>query len=370
MKCIITLDSQSSRCPSSDNGNASNKSSSNSSGSKQTAEKLREYRVRKLKRLVDKCHRCKIYFPDCFVNLSSCFAKDPSSLNDDEIIELMAECNQSLDSDEEENRSDSSSDSSSGRHPKKMRRRGVLTPSKKETYNQAWSSRHHFNAATMGTFPRPLSCNKLLFPVNTPHPQQQFRGLCHFHPAFLQLPSVPYDATLHYHYSSLLVHQPVPTNYGPEFTPRVITGHPPRQQEPLTLHHEVETINQSAPNRSFTSTPCASQVLTPTPSEDLCSPHMSSTPVPHEEMTTSSVVPASPCKDDDEHYAVINSVDGTNNGNKSDMLIYFIIDIHKINNVNIIHPDNDDVLIFFFTNVYYKLVKIINYFYYCMCYSF
>ena len=46
---------------------------------------------------------------------------------------------------------------------------------------------------------------------------------------------------------------------------------------------------------------------------------MSSIPVPHEEMSTSSVLPASPHKDDDEHFAVINSVDGTNNGNKSGM---------------------------------------------------
>ena len=109
-KCIITLDSQSSHCPSSDDGNTSNKSSFNSSGSRRTAEKLREYRVRKLKRLVDKCHKRKIVFPDCFVELSSCFAKDPSYLNDNEIIELIAECNQSLDSDKEENQSDSSSD--------------------------------------------------------------------------------------------------------------------------------------------------------------------------------------------------------------------------------------------------------------------
>ena len=67
------------------------------------------------------------------------------------------------------------------------------------------------------------------------------------------------------------------------------------------------------------STPHASEVSTPTPSKDLCSPQMFSTPVPHEEMSTSSVVPASPHKHDDEHYAVINSVDGTNNGNKSSM---------------------------------------------------
>ena len=59
--------------------------------------------MRKLKRLVDKCHKHKIVFPDRFVALSSRFAKDLSSLNDNEIIELMAECNQSLDSDEEEN---------------------------------------------------------------------------------------------------------------------------------------------------------------------------------------------------------------------------------------------------------------------------
>ena len=209
--------------------------------------------MRKLKRLVDKCHKCKIVFPDRFVDLCSRFAKDPSSLNDDEIIELMAECNQSLDSDEEENRCDSSSDSCGSRPPKKVRQQGVLTPSKKEfdplnPYNQAWSSRHQFNAATMGRFPRPLSCNKPLFPVNTLHPQQQFGGLPHFHPAFVQQPSVPYDATLHYHYSSMPVHQPVPTNYPPQVTPRVITGHPPRQHQALTPHREEETINQCAPN--------------------------------------------------------------------------------------------------------------------------
>ena len=230
------------------------------------------------------------------------------------------ECNQSLDSDEEENRSDSSSDSCGSRPPKKMRRWGVLTPSKKEfdplnPYNQAWSSRHQFNAATMGRFPRPLSCNKPLFPVNTLHPQQQFGGLPHFHPAFVQQPSVPYDATLHYHYSLL----PVPTKYPPQLTPRVITGHPPRQHQALTPHREEETIDECAPNQIFTSTPHTSEVSTPTPSEDLCSPQMSSTPVPHKEMSTNSVVPVSPHTNDDKHYAVINSVDGTNNGNKSGM---------------------------------------------------
>ena len=198
----------------------------------------------------------------------------------------------------------------------------MLTPSKKEfdplnPYNQAWTSRHQFNAATMGRFTRPLSCNKLLFPVHTSHPQQQFGALPHFHPAFVQQPNVPYDANIHYHYSLLPVHQALPTNYPPQLTPGVICGHAPRQQQALTPHCEEDNLDQCAANTSFTSTPCASEVSTPTPSEDLCSPQMSSTPVPHEEMSTNSVVHASPHNDDDEPYAIINSVDGTNNRNKS-----------------------------------------------------
>ena len=222
----------------------------------------------------------------------------------------------------------------------------------------------------MGRFPRPLSCNKPLFPVHTPHPQQQFGSLPHFHPAFVQQPNVPYDAMIHYHYSSLPVHQPLPTNCPPQVTPGVITGHAPRQQQPLTPHCEEETFDQCEANTSFTSTPHVSEVSTPTPSKDLCSPQMSSIPVPHEEMSTSSIVHASPHKDDDEPYTVINSVDGTNNSNKSGMSIYFIIDIHKINHVNILDCKNDNVLIFFSANLYYKLVKIFKYFDYCICYSF
>ena len=109
----ILLDSLSSRCASSDEG-----AGSHSSGPKQSAKRLREYRVRKLKKLIDRCHKKKIKFPDNIIQLSSCFAKNTELLTDEDLIELIAECNQSLASDEEDN-CDTSSDSSRDQPPKR-----------------------------------------------------------------------------------------------------------------------------------------------------------------------------------------------------------------------------------------------------------
>ena len=134
------IDSQSSRYQSSDEGNGS-MVSSHSSGLKKTAKHLREYHVRKLKKLVDRCHKKKIKFPDNIVDLSSRFLNNSDLLMDDDLIELMAECNQSLASDDE---SLSSSDSSGDKPFKKIKCRGggLLMPTPAQLdflnpYNQA-----------------------------------------------------------------------------------------------------------------------------------------------------------------------------------------------------------------------------------------
>ena len=256
------LDSLSSRCASSDEG-----AGSHSLGPKQSAKRLREYRVRKLKKLIDCCHKKKIKFPDNIIQLSSCFAKNTELLTDEDLIELIAECNQCLASDEEDN-CDTSSDSSRDQPPKrKVRRRtGVLTPTPAQfdplnPYNQAWSSQHQFQQATMQAFPQPLPFNKPLFPFLPAHQQAGFSRMPHYHHSY-------------YNYTMFPVHQP--------------------------------RFDSNVRQHSF-------QDPAPSTIENLGSPQMSSTPVPPEDNSENN---SSEQLTTVQHDAVANSVDGTNNGNE------------------------------------------------------
>ena len=129
----------------------------------------------------------------------SCFAKNSDLLTDDDLIELMAECNQSLASDDE---SSSSSDSSRDKPFKKIKHQGggllMPTPAQLDPlnpYNQAWTSHHHFQQATMQRFDPGMPYNKALFPVMQAHQQQTFPKIPHYHTGFVNYNMIPVQQT-------------------------------------------------------------------------------------------------------------------------------------------------------------------------------
>ena len=107
--------------------------------------RLQMYHERKIRKLVDKCRKKNIRFPQHYVNLSSKLAEDITLCTDAELIDLTTECIQSLGLDHSECDS-SSSDSSNEPMWKKIKTKkvGLLTPMPKSfdrtnPYNQAWS---------------------------------------------------------------------------------------------------------------------------------------------------------------------------------------------------------------------------------------
>ena len=113
--------------------------------SKHDEGRLWMYRERKIRKLVDKCRKKNIRFPQHYVNLSSKLAEDITLCTDAELIDVMTECIQSLGSDDSE-RESSSSDSLNEPVWKKVKTKkgGLLTPTPKSfdrtnPYNQAWS---------------------------------------------------------------------------------------------------------------------------------------------------------------------------------------------------------------------------------------
>ena len=131
----------------------------------------------------------------------------------------------------------------------------------------------------------------MLSPVIALHQDHHQIGvLPPFHPMFLNQQAMCMNNNLNIAYSALPVHQHSETDFN---------------------------ANNSLPSTyntcSVSSTPCLSGDSTPSHSDGLCSPQMSSTPVPEEEqMAHNHHINA--CS---EHDVVSNSVDGTNNGNKS-----------------------------------------------------
>ena len=101
---------------------------------------LHEYRVRKLRALVDKCRKKKIVFPEHIISLSVQFSENPDMLSLAQIESLRSECVEALDTDEE---SGSSSDNNALKSSsKKKPRMGLLVASKlhldpANPYNQA-----------------------------------------------------------------------------------------------------------------------------------------------------------------------------------------------------------------------------------------
>ena len=121
------------------------------------AVRLRRYRERKIRKLVDKCRLKNIRFPYKFVRISSKLATNIASCTDAELIELTTECIQSLGSDNETGGESSSSDSSSEPVRKKTRvKKSLLTPTPKRfdrtnPYNSAWfdnSATHSYSCQT------------------------------------------------------------------------------------------------------------------------------------------------------------------------------------------------------------------------------
>ena len=114
---------------------------------------LLEYRVRKLRTLVDKCRKKKIVFPEHIISLSIQFSENPETLSLAQIESLCSECIEALDTDEESG--SSSEDSTLKPSSKKKPRMGLLAASKlhldpTNPYNQAWQSTEHFHFATQG----------------------------------------------------------------------------------------------------------------------------------------------------------------------------------------------------------------------------
>ena len=104
---------------------------------------MRKYRIRKLRKLVDKCRSKKIFFSKYFVDISSRLAKNVDTVTNAELTELTTECFQSLNS-EDDSSYDSSESASSGDGPKRKKTKTLyLTPSapafdKLNPYNVAW----------------------------------------------------------------------------------------------------------------------------------------------------------------------------------------------------------------------------------------
>ena len=107
---------------------------------------LRKYCERKIRKLVDKCRLKNICFPQYFVAISTKVAENISNCTDNELIELMTECIQSLGSDSDSDRDSSSSDSSGETERRKVKKTHTgslltLTPKsfdRTNPYNSMW----------------------------------------------------------------------------------------------------------------------------------------------------------------------------------------------------------------------------------------
>ena len=86
---------------------------------KQDVMHLRKYRIRKLRKLVDKCCVKNIKFPMYYVRISKNLARNIKAVTDAELLELTTECLQSLGSDCDTETESSSSDSSNEHRPSK-----------------------------------------------------------------------------------------------------------------------------------------------------------------------------------------------------------------------------------------------------------
>ena len=232
-----------------------------------SAQRLREYRIRKLKKLVDKCRIKKIKFPKNFVSISTRLADNTDSVTDDELIALTTECLQSLDSDIENSSDSSSSDSgsSSEKPPKKKSKvdntdnEQLLTPSRSNfdplnPYNQAWYRQQ--NAQTS------IPSNTGAFRNVLPH-QPNFGSLPHFHQEFMT-PRFRH-AQPHFHLRQINPSGMFPASFS-------TTPNDKQKVFGQNLEQPSETVEDTSGN------PHLSAASTPTPSEGISSPLMASTP--------------------------------------------------------------------------------------------
>ena len=121
-ECIVLDDNTHSVGPSSDDDqDNSSLLSSQSSVREKKDNKYCAYRIRKLRKLVDKCRERKIKFPKVFCDISDRLAKKPDTVTSDELDKLNVECLQSLDSGDDES-SDTSVDSNENVVPHKKQK--------------------------------------------------------------------------------------------------------------------------------------------------------------------------------------------------------------------------------------------------------
>ena len=94
--------------------------------------RMRQYKLRKVKKIVAKCRIRKIKFDKYFVNLSYQLAEDEDSLSMAQLEKLRVECNEALRSDycsTESSSSDSSTEKKKPQHKKKKLSYLISTPS-------------------------------------------------------------------------------------------------------------------------------------------------------------------------------------------------------------------------------------------------
>ena len=130
---------------------------------KEDVVRLRKYRIRKLRKLVDKCRIKNIRFPMYYVRISTNLAKNVDAVTDVELLDLTTECLQSLGSDFDTETESSSSDSSNEHRPiskKVKKRKGTfLTRSppafdKTNPYNTNWHHSYSCSERSGNFFPR------------------------------------------------------------------------------------------------------------------------------------------------------------------------------------------------------------------------
>ena len=147
---------------------------------------MRQYKLRKVKKIVAKCRIRKIKFDKYFVNLSYQLAQDEDSLSMAELEKLRVECNEALGSDY---RSTESSLSDSSAEKKKTQRK-----KKKLSYLISTTSTDSVSGCDRGIFTSPIIAPQSygIKPICHPQPfqtyQAQFRisgPISHTFPSFV-----------------------------------------------------------------------------------------------------------------------------------------------------------------------------------------
>ena len=107
---------------------------------------IREYHIRKVKHVIDKCYRRKLRFPKKYVDISQRLGLNTNMVSDREIKELRSECLEALSMAEKpETSSSSSSGSADEAQRNKMRKLKKKSPSRILPSDTSYSSNSSYN---------------------------------------------------------------------------------------------------------------------------------------------------------------------------------------------------------------------------------